>query len=291
MTITIDDQSGFCFGVKQAIEKAEEELNTNGTLYCLGDIVHNKAELERLTNKGLIIVNFEQFCQLHDCTVLIRAHGEPPLTYEIARKNNIRLIDASCKVVLKIQERIRNTKANSPECQVVIYGKKNHPEVIGLVGQINGKAIVVINENDLNQIDFTRPIHLYSQTTMPLEGFYQMAEEIKNRMVQLSIDPDTTLFIHDTVCRQVANRTPHLQQFARENDVIIFSSSKESSNGKLLFEEIKKVNPQSYFISKVEEIEKSWFQLANKVGICGATSTPRWALEQAAERIRQLCPD
>lgn len=288
MIIHIDEKSGYCFGVRRAIEKAEKELEKNGKLYCLGDIVHNKTELERLKSKGLIVINDDQYSQLHDCTVLIRAHGEPPITYDIARKNNIQLIDASCQVVVKIQERIRNLFQNDTTCQIVIFGKKEHPEINGLNGQTNNRAIIVTTHDDLNCLDFTNPIHLYSQTTMPLAEFYRLVDEIKKRMRQVNTDPDHMLFVNDTVCRQVANRIPHLQQFAKQNDVIIFSSSKESSNGKLMFDAIKKVNPNSYFVSNIDELKKEWFVDIEKVGICGATSTPRWAMEQVAEQIRHL---
>jgi len=289
MTVTIDDRSGFCFGVTLAVRSAEEELARSGKLYCLGEIVHNRAEIERLEKMGLVIIDHERFKNLKDTTVLIRAHGEPPETYQIAAQNNIRLIDASCKIVLSIQQRLLKTFLDNPNAQIVIFGKPNHPEVIGLQGQINGKAWVVQKESDLSTLDFTKPIHLFSQTTMPLEGFRQIAEFLRNRMIEATQSEHPPLFVHDTVCRQVANRVENLRKFARENDVIIFASSKESSNGKLLFEEVKNTNPRSYFISHAAELRKDWFDQAEKVGICGATSTPLWLMQLVRNEILRIC--
>jgi len=288
MTITIDENSGFCFGVSQAIRRAEEELARNGKLYCLGDIVHNRAEIERLEKMGLVIIDHEMFKNLRDTTVLIRAHGEPPETYKIAAQNNIRLIDASCKIVLSIQQRLLKTQLDNPNTQIVIFGKPQHPEVIGLQGQVNGKAIVVQNENDLIAVDLTKSIHLFSQTTMPLEGFRQIAELLQSRMIAATQSDNPPLFVHDTVCRQVANRAENLRKFACENDVIIFASSRESSNGKLLFEEVKNINPRSYFISHATELRKEWFDEAEKVGICGATSTPHWLMQVVRDEILRI---
>lgn len=289
MIITIDDHSGFCFGVSYAIRSAEEELKRSGKLYCLGNIVHNRAEIERLEKMGLKIIDHETFRNLKDTTVLIRAHGEPPETYQIAAQNNIRLIDASCKVVLKIQQRLLKTFLENPEAQIVMYGKPQHPEVIGLVGQVKGNAVVVQSENDLATLNFSQPIHLFSQTTMPLEGFRKITELIRQRMVETIGSENPPFFVHDTVCRQVANRTDHLRKFAQDNDVIVFASSKESSNGKLLFEEVNRVNTRSYFVSHANELRREWFDGVEKIGICGATSTPQWLMQLIRDEITRLC--
>jgi len=282
MEIEIDSKSGFCFGVVNAIQKAEKTLETEDSLYCLGDIVHNNTEVERLSRKGLVTIDHEQFFQLKDCTVLLRAHGEPPSTYEHARKNNITLLDATCPVVLKLQERVRKGQSQQEERngQVVIYGKKGHAEVNGLVGQTNNKAIVIQSPDDLEQIDFDRPVELFSQTTKDMEGFYRLAETIKQRGTEVSI--------HDTLCRQVSNRVPRIREFARRFDLVLFVSGKKSSNGKMLFGISKETNPNSKFISSPEEVEAEWFQNIEKVGICGATSTPWHLMEDVAKKIRTL---
>ncbi|MCX7986492.1 MAG: 4-hydroxy-3-methylbut-2-enyl diphosphate reductase [Bacteroidales bacterium] len=288
MKISIDEQSGFCFGVSNAIRLAEEELSKTGKLFCLGNIVHNRAEVERLKNLGLIVIDHQTFRNLKDSTVLIRAHGEPPETYKIAAENNIRLIDASCKVVLKIQQRLLKTFLENPQNQIVIYGKPNHPEVIGLQGQVGGKALVVQSVNELEAINFSLPVHIFSQTTMPLEGFRQITEIIRKKMIESIGAENPPLYVHDTVCRQVSNRTEHLRKFANSNDVVIFVSSPESSNGKLLFEEVKKVNSRSYFISQINEIIPEWFENAVTIGICGATSTPQWIMQRVEEEIKRI---
>ncbi|MGC8824452.1 MAG: 4-hydroxy-3-methylbut-2-enyl diphosphate reductase [Bacteroidales bacterium] len=289
MIITIDDHSGFCFGVSHAIRSAEEELGRSGKLYCLGNIVHNQAEIERLEKMGLEIIDHETFRNLKNTTVLIRAHGEPPETYQIAAENNIHLIDASCKVVLKIQQRLLKTFLEEPGAQIVIYGKPQHPEVIGLMGQVKGKAVVIQTENDLAALNFSQPIHLFSQTTMPLEGFRKITEQIRQRMIESTGSENPPFYIHDTVCRQVANRVEYLRKFAYNNDVIVFASSKESSNGKLLFEEVSRVNTRSYFVSHASEVRREWFAGAEKVGICGATSTPQWLMQLIRDEIIRLC--
>jgi 4-hydroxy-3-methylbut-2-enyl diphosphate reductase len=288
MQITIDDKSGFCFGVTHAIASAEEVLSRNGKLYCLGTIVHNKAEVERLEKLGLIIITHDTFKDLKNTTVLIRAHGEPPETYEIAKNNNIILIDASCKVVLNIQKQILKTYSSSPDAQIVIYGKHNHPEVQGLIGQVNGNAIVIQGKSDIDSIDFSRSIHFFSQTTMPLEGFREMADLLCKRMIEQTSDPNPPFYVHDTVCRQVSNRAEHLRNFALNNDIIVFASSKESSNGKVLFDEVKKVNPNCHFVSNLSDIQKDWFLNIRTVGICGATSTPYWFMKQIENEIDRL---
>jgi 4-hydroxy-3-methylbut-2-en-1-yl diphosphate reductase len=285
MIVNIDENSGFCFGVVNAINKAEEELEKTGFLYCLGDIVHNNAEVGRLKSKGLQIITYDQFKELKNCKVLIRAHGEPPETYEIAKKNNIHLIDASCKVVLKLQSRIRKSYSNMSEGQLVIYGKEGHAEVNGLVGQTNNDAIIVRQLQDLDKIDFSQPVNLFSQTTMSISEFKDISEEIHKRMVAAQGKQDVTLTINDTICRQVSNRAPHLQEFAIRHDVVLFVCGKESSNGKVLYDICKRVNQHSYIISDKTEIKTEWFEIAKTVGICGATSTPKWLMEEIAECI------
>lgn len=287
MKIHIDEHSGFCFGVVNAINIAEEELEKTGKLYCLGDIVHNNSEVERLKNKGLKIINRGQFEKLKNCKVLIRAHGEPPKTYEIAKKNNIELIDASCSVVLKLQKRIRkNFIELGNKGQVVIFGKEGHAEVNGLVGQTEGKAIVVRYLSDLDKIDFSNPISLFSQTTMSIDEFDIISSEIKKRMIHALGTDDVPLFINDTICRQVSNRAPQLRQFSAKHDVIIFVSGKESSNGKVLFQVCKSVNENTHFVSSFSDINYNWFNNIKSVGICGATSTPSWLMEEIANLLK-----
>jgi 4-hydroxy-3-methylbut-2-enyl diphosphate reductase len=289
MTINIDDKSGFCFGVVNTIGKAEEELANSGKLYCLGNIVHNNAEVERLQKKGLVTINYKEFGELKNCKVLIRAHGEPPETYETARKNNIELIDASCKVVLKLQSRIReNSLGSDDEEQIVIFGKDGHAEVNGLVGQTKGRAIVVKQISDLDKIDFSKPVTLFSQTTMDIDNFAVISDEIRSRMQNGFGIVEIPFTINDTICRQVANRAPHLRQFAADNDIIIFASGKDSSNGKVLYEVCKKINEKSYFVTGISDIDNSWFSNANSVGICGATSTPRWLMEEISKFIKSI---
>lgn len=290
MKIEIDNNSGFCFGVVNAIQLAEKELKKNDTLYCLGDIVHNSAEVERLKLKGLITVNHEQFKNLKNCKVLLRAHGEPPETYKIAKRNNIQLIDASCPVVLKLQN---NIKLGFDDFlrkggQVVIYGKDGHAEVNGLVGQTNGKAIVIGGLNDLDKIDYSKPVNLFSQTTKSIEGFYEVQKEIKNRMIANRGTEDVDFIINDTICRQVSHRQPQLRNFVKKHDVVIFVSGKKSSNGRMLFQVCQAENPNTYFVSEQSELEQDWFDNAASVGVCGATSTPRWLMEKVALEINKI---
>lgn len=254
MEVTIDVNSGFCFGVVFAIQMAEDELNNSGSLYCLGDIVHNNMEVERLEKKGLKIINHEQFKNLHDTKVLIRAHGEPPETYKTAIENNIELIDASCPVVLKLQNRIRNGVENLGDGQIVVYGKEGHAEVNGLVGQTNGKAIIVDTIEDLDKLDYSKPIQFFSQTTQPTEGFKVMRDEIERRVQAAGNGNDMVLESNDTLCRQVSNREPQLREFAANHDVIVFVSGKKSSNGKVLFDVCHEINPKSYFISSWKKL-------------------------------------
>jgi len=284
LNIEIDNKSGFCFGVVKAIEKAEEELEKGSTLYCLGDIVHNEEEVERLQRLGLVTVNYEQYNQLHNVKVLIRAHGEPPSTYETARKNNITLIDATCPVVLKLQSRIKKNyeELASEDGQIVIYGQTGHAEVKGLVGQTDGKAIVIQEEKDLDKIDFSKKVHLFSQTTKDLEHYHHLIEEISKRMVK----KDDFKF-SDTICRQVANRIPNIINFAQQNDVILFVGGKQSSNGKVLYEHCKSINPQTYYISDCKQVNELEIQKDKKIGICGATSTPKWLMDCIAKRLEE----
>ncbi|MCX6291914.1 MAG: 4-hydroxy-3-methylbut-2-enyl diphosphate reductase [Bacteroidetes bacterium] len=327
MKITIDPHSGFCFGVvyaiqmaeeeldrsgklyclgdivhnnmeverlRSAIQMAEEELDRSGKLYCLGDIVHNNMEVERLRSRGLEIIDHERMKTLHDCKVLIRAHGEPPETYQVALKNNIELIDASCPVVLKLQHRVRTSfeDVEIHDGQIVIYGEEGHAEVNGLVGQTEGKAIIVKTEEDLSKIDFTKPVYFFSQTTKSTKGFEQMKEMIQQRVISATGNDnpvsEEAFESNDTICRQVSNREPQLKNFSREHDVVVFVSGKKSSNGKALYEVCKSVNPATYFVSDVDEIQSAWFEKAASVGICGATSTPMWLMEKVAEFVKQL---
>lgn len=288
--VTIDNKAGFCFGVVNAIETAEKELDKGEALYCLGDIVHNNMEVERLKQKGLIIINHEQFKTLKNAKVLIRAHGEPPQTYQIAKENNITIIDASCKVVLKLQRRIKTAfnQENAENSQIVIYGKKGHAEVVGLEGQTNNSAIVVSNVEDLEKIDFTKDIILFSQTTQSIDGLSLIINEIKQRLYSANNANPAKLIANDTICRQVSNRVGDVQKMAKEQDVIIFVSGKESSNGMFLYKACQSVNPKTYFISSVDELKNEWFENIQNVGISGATSTPMWLMKQISEAINKI---
>jgi 4-hydroxy-3-methylbut-2-enyl diphosphate reductase len=286
MEVTIDVNSGFCFGVVFAIQMAEDELNQSGSLYCLGDIVHNNMEVERLEAKGLKIIDHEAFAQLKDTKVLIRAHGEPPETYRTAIENNIELIDASCPVVLKLQNRIRNGYEHLGEGQIVVYGKEGHAEVNGLVGQTNGKAIIVESFEDLDKLDYSRPIQFFSQTTQPTDGFRKMRAEIERRILERGDENMLPLESNDTLCRQVSNREPQLRDFAAAHDLILFVSGKKSSNGWVLYNVCKEVNSNTYFISSWDEVNSDWFASESRIGICGATSTPMWLMEEIATNLR-----
>lgn len=278
--IEIDNGSGFCFGVTTAIKKAEEELRLGASLYCLGDIVHNGMEVERLHEQGLVTINHDDLQQLHGAKVLLRAHGEPPSTYQLAQGNNITLIDATCPVVLQLQRRIKRQYEASPQAQIVIFGKNGHAEVLGLVGQTDGHAIVVENLNDVKQLDFTRDIFLYSQTTKSLDEFHEIIEFIQNH-----IAPTATFRSFDTICRQVANRMPAIAAFAERHDLILFVSGRKSSNGRVLFHECQQRNPRSYHIESPAEINIAWIHGVKTIGICGATSTPKWLMEQCRDYI------
>ena len=289
MDVTIDQKSGFCFGVVYAIEMAEEILKKDHKLYCLGDIVHNNKEVDRLNNLGLEIINHQQLESLNNCKVLIRAHGEPPSTYKIALKNDIELLDASCPVVLKLQHQIKEgyEQIKNINGQVIIFGKEGHAEVTGLVGQTDGKAIIVTTEEDLNKVDFDKPIYIYSQTTKSPAAFQNIINNIKDKLNSEGKSDELKFVVHDTLCRQVSGREPQLKQFSIDNDVIIFVSGTKSSNGKMLYSPCREENKQSYFISDVKEIKEDWFEDVSSVGICGATSTPRWLMEEVAEFIKK----
>ncbi len=278
--IEIDDGSGFCFGVTTAIKKAEEELAKGTKLYCLGDIVHNGMECDRLKRLGLITINHDDMEKLHDAKVLLRAHGEPPSTYELAKRNNIEIIDATCPVVLQLQRRIKKQYDCEPDAQIVIFGKNGHAEVLGLVGQTQQNAIVIEKFDDVTRLDFSRDIYLYSQTTKSLDEFHKIINYIQEH-----ISPTATFRSFDTICRQVANRMPNISQFATRHDLILFVCGRKSSNGKVLFNECKSVNPNSHLIEGPEEIDASWLEGIKTIGICGATSTPKWLMEQCKEYL------
>ena len=299
LNIEIDNGSGFCFGVTTAIQKAEEELAKGNKLYCLGDIVHNGMECERLREMGLITINHDELAQLHNAKVLLRAHGEPPETYELARQNNIEIIDATCPVVLQLQKRIKKQYDANCHCvphsdhqvreqqtansQIVIFGKKGHAEVLGLVGQTAGNAIVIEHFDDVKQLDFSRDIYLYSQTTKSLDEFHRIIEYIQEH-----ISPEATFKSFDTICRSVANRMPNISLFATKHDLILFVCGRKSSNGKVLYNECLRVNPNSHLIEGPEEISPQWLDGIKTVGICGATSTPKWLMEQCRDALLEM---
>ena len=295
--IEIDEGSGFCFGVTTAIKKAEEELAQGRPLYCLGDIVHNGMECDRLREMGLITINHEEMRKLHDVKVLLRAHGEPPETYELARRNHIEIIDATCPVVLQLQKKIKQQYETSPKLpageesaasssrggSIVIFGKKGHAEVLGLVGQTQSSAIVIESFEEVTKLDFTRDIYLYSQTTKSLDEFHRIIDYIQSHMA-----PSATFKSFDTICRSVANRMPNISQFATKHDLILFVCGRKSSNGKVLYNECLRVNPNTHLVEDPQEIQKEWLEGIRTVGICGATSTPRWLMEQCSEAIQQM---
>ncbi len=291
LTIEIDNGSGFCFGVTTAIKKAEEELAKGSTLYCLGDIVHNGMECERLRQMGLVTINHDEMACLHDVKVLLRAHGEPPTTYELASRNNIEIIDATCPVVLQLQKRIKSQYESSLTAnpspltphQIVIFGKKGHAEVLGLVGQTQGNAIVIESFDEVKKLDFTRDIYLYSQTTKSLDEFHRIIEYI-----QQHIAPTATFKSFDTICRSVANRMPNISQFASRHDLILFVCGRKSSNGKVLYNECQRVNPNTHLVEGPNEIDPTWLNGVETIGICGATSTPKWLMEQCRDAIEAM---
>jgi len=293
MTVEIDSNSGFCFGVVTAIKKAEEELDNSGQLYCLGDIVHNAGEVERLCGKGLQTITHDDLSRLKDVKVLLRAHGEPPQTYTTAAKNNVEIIDATCPVVLQLQRRIKKAYDEGVETEknggekplIVIYGKNGHAEVNGLVGQTNGEAVVIQDLDGISSLDLSRDILLYSQTTKSLEGFRQVVEEIKRRKTEGKFE------YFDTICLQVSNGMEKMREFARNHEAVVFVSGAKSSNGKVLFEKCLEVNPRTYLISEESQLNPEWVSGVETVGICGATSTPLWLMERVAERIRSYGED
>lgn len=280
LQIEIDNGSGFCFGVTTAIQKAEEELSKGNQLYCLGDIVHNGMECERLRKMGLITINHDDMRKLHDVKVLLRAHGEPPETYELARQNHIEIIDATCPVVLQLQKRIKR-QFEAGAAQIVIFGKKGHAEVLGLVGQTQSTAIVIESVDEVTKLDFSRDIFLYSQTTKSLDEFHRIIEYI-----QQHISPSATFKSSDTICRSVANRMPNISQFASRHDLILFVCGRKSSNGKVLYNECLRVNPNTHLIEGPDEINHQWLKGIKTVGICGATSTPKWLMEKCRDAIQ-----
>ena len=286
MQIEMDNGSGFCFGVTTAIKKAEEELAKGVKLYCLGDIVHNGMEVERLHEAGLLTIDHEEMKNLHHVKVLLRAHGEPPQTYALAEKNDIEIIDATCPVVLQLQRRIKKQFVSNPDAQIVIFGKKGHAEVLGLVGQTESHAIVVEKFDEVKQLqemgklDFSKDIYLYSQTTKSLDEFHRIIDYCQEHIVE-----GATFKSFDTICRQVANRMPNIASFASKHDLVLFVSGRKSSNGKVLFKECHRVNPNSYQIESANEINLDWLKDVNTVGICGATSTPKWLMEECREFI------
>lgn len=285
MIVEIDKKSGFCFGVVNAIKQAEDGLTIDEPLFCLGDIVHNPAEVQRLSSKGMITITREEFFTMKDCRVLIRAHGEPPETYVYAKENNIELVDGTCPIVTNLQKKIKSSfeKLREINGQLVIFGKPGHAEVAGLNGQTGNRAVVIQSREELDKIDFSRPISLYSQTTKPLDEFREIASLIRERAGR-----DISVEIRDTVCRQVSNRAPHLMQFAASHDVVIFVAGRESSNGAVLYAVCKSVNPRTHFVSAPHETEKSWFDGAASTGICGATSTPQWQMDLVAAHISAM---
>ncbi len=285
--IEIDKGSGFCFGVTTAIRKAEEELNRSGKLYCLGDIVHNSNEVERLESNGLVTITHDQLRSLQGVNVLLRAHGEPPETYETASRNDIYIIDATCPVVLKLQQRIKasfdEAQSLGRDAQVVIYGKRGHAEVNGLVGQTQGTAIVIESVDEIDRIDYSRDIYLYSQTTKSLEGFKQIVDEMRRR-----IGPGVRFQSFDTICRSVANRIPQIREFASQHQLILFVCGKKSSNGRILFAQCHDANPDSHLITSETEIDSRWLDGKQRIGICGATSTPMWLMNRVRDYVDSI---
>ena len=291
MVVEVDERSGFCFGVRNAVEIAEEALLKGEKVFCLGQIVHNDIEVERLATMGLETVNHDQYRNLRNCKVLIRAHGEPPETYHIAQRNNISIIEATCPIVKKLQSKIKDIwlEKSAAGDQVVIFGKAGHAEVIGLLGQTDNQAILTDGEKDLEKIDYSKDIHLFSQTTMSVSDYKLLADKIRSGMKEAGTEePEKHLHVNKTICGQVSNRQPGLRSFSRKHDIIIFVSGRESSNGRMLFSVCRSVNPNSWFISSPGELKKEWFRNVSSVGVCGATSTPKWLIEQVRDSIISL---
>ena len=292
MKVEIDSGSGFCFGVDNAVEIAEKALDSGQKVFCLGSIVHNEIEVDRLKKKGLITVDRNEYATLKNCHVLIRAHGEPPSTYDIARENSITIIEATCPIVKKLQDRIRIAWKNAGKIggQVVIFGKEGHAEVVGLMGQTDNHAIVINSKENIKEIDFSRPVYLFSQTTMKIKEYSEVAEMIRERMDAYGREHASRdlLTVNNTICGQVSNREPGLRDFCKNHDVIIFVSGRESSNGKMLYSVCKEENPDSYMIASPSELKVEWFEGKIKAGVCGATSTPKWLIEEVAKVIRRI---
>ncbi|MDR2026494.1 MAG: 4-hydroxy-3-methylbut-2-enyl diphosphate reductase [Prevotellaceae bacterium] len=289
LKVEIDNYSGFCYGVIRAIETAEKELEKNSVLFSLGEIVHNNVEVNRLKSKGLNTIAHENIGSVKPAKILIRAHGEPPETYETAKNAGIEIIDCTCPVVLKLQERIKRAYEEAKRCNgvIVIFGKKRHAEVNGLVGQTEGNAVVIENIDEVNQIDCSRPVFLFSQTTKSSEEFEELRNVIVSKIEQSGGDL-ASFKAFNTICRQVSGRKPHLEEFARKHDIIVFVSGKQSSNGKVLYQSCKNANPNSYFVEQAHDINPEWFSECNTVGVCGATSTPKWLMEDIAGEIMRL---
>lgn len=291
MKVEVEPGSGFCFGVENAVRIAEEALGNGEEVYCLGEIVHNDIEVARLRNLGLKVITHDEFERLRDCKVLVRAHGEPPSTYEKALQNNISIIDATCPIVHSMQEKIKRVAVISRQekGQIVIYGKEGHAEVIGLMGAAGDKGVLVTGKHDIGRIDFTKPVWLFAQTTRSKAEYELVAEIIRLHLEKVSSDhPGNELKVYNTICRQVSDREPRLRTFSRNHDVIIFVSGKKSSNGRMLFDVCRKENIHSHFVSSAEEIKPGWFLNARSAGICGATSTPKWLIQQVAEAVRHI---
>lgn len=291
MKVEIEPGSGFCFGVENAVRIAEEALRDGEAVFCLGEIVHNDIEVLRLKELGLVTITYDEFARMHDRKVLVRAHGEPPSTYEKARQNNITIIDATCPIVHSMQEKIKRVQnlAREGKGQIVIYGKKDHAEVIGLLGAAGEKGILVTGKHDIGRIDFTRPVWLFAQTTRSKAEYELVAEIIRLNLEKARPDhPGNELKVHNTICRQVSGREPLLREFARKNDVIIFVSGKKSSNGRMLFEVCLKENRRTHFVSSPEEIDPGWFTGSQSAGICGATSTPKWLIQKVADTVAKI---
>jgi 4-hydroxy-3-methylbut-2-enyl diphosphate reductase len=291
MVVEIDKQSGFCFGVQNAVEIAEKALLKGEKVFSLGPIVHNDKEVDRLSSLGLLSINHEEYAKLKNCKVLIRAHGEPPETYKIAEKNNLTIIEATCPIVKRLQSKIRETWLRTKEGsgQVVIFGKPGHAEVVGLLGQINNEGILVSGPDDFSKIDISKPVYLFAQTTMSVNEYSNLSDILRTKMEEKGIfEPGKSLVINKTICGQVSNREPHLKKFAEKHDTIVFVSGRESSNGKMLYSVCKNVNADTHFVSSPDEIDKSWFTGKKSVGICGATSTPKWLIENIRDIISNI---
>ena len=286
MKVIIDDKSGFCAGVVRAISEAERALERGGTVYCLGDIVHNRVEVQRLESLGLKTIAHSHLQSLNDCRVLIRAHGEPPSTYRLAAERGVEVIDATCPVVAALQQRVKRAYEKMQGCggTVVILGKRGHAEVVGLTGQVDEDAVVVESKSDLEQIDFSRPIYFLSQTTQSIDLFNHLAEVIRSRMAE-----GVTLTVNDTICRRVAGREALLAEFSKSVDVVLFVCGRKSSNGKVLSDVCRAANPRCYNIEEASDVDMAWFEGAESVGICGATSTPRWLMENVASAVEEMC--